>query len=493
MTKESYSFSLKIKKGISIPEIEVCTIQPKDTIYLMGICGTAMSSLALFLHKRSFKIIGSDQNIYPPISTLLESYNIPIHHYKKENISKKIKLVILGNVVKKINPEVEALEELKIPYISLPDFLEQVALSKKKNIIACGTHGKSTVTSLMTHVGKVAGVSPGCFVGGVSRDFSPSFFITDSDWFVIEGDEYDTAFFAKYPKFFHYNPFALILTGIEFDHLDIYKNIDEILSVFFKLIQKVPKEGVLVVHSENKWIDQITKHSKAPIITYGLKKGDYKISSLQFSDEKTKFIIQHQNKEYPCKLNVYGYHNALNALGVFALAHYLKWPQEKILNGLESFKGMERRLQKKVEVNDIILFDDFAHHPTAVEVTLRSLKDMYPTRRLFAVFEPRSFTSRTSLFQKKYVSSFKSSDFTFIFSPFNTSNIPENQRFSSELLVQDLNSSGNKTFLVKDQNDLVNKISDWIQEGDVLVLMSNGSPEKWIQALVKAFKNVKNM
>ena len=493
MIEESNSFSLKIQKGISDPEAEVCAIQPKDSIYLMGICGTAMSSLALFLHKRNFKITGSDQNIYPPISTLLESHNIPIHHYKKENISKKIKLVILGNVVKKINPEVEALEELKIPYISLPDFLEQIVLSKKKNIIACGTHGKSTITSLMTHVGKVAGLSPGCFVGGVSQDFSPSFFITDSDWFVIEGDEYDTAFFAKYPKFFHYNPFALILTGIEFDHLDIYKNIDEILSVFFKLIQKVSKEGVIVVHSENKWMDQIIKHSKAPIITYGLREGDYKASSLQFSNEKTKFTIQNKGKSYPCELSVYGYHNALNAVGVFALAHYLKWSQEKILKGLESFKGMERRLQKRGEVNDIILFDDFAHHPTAVEVTLRSLKDTYPTRRLFAVFEPRSFTSRTSLFQKKYIASFKSADFTFIFSPFNISNIPENQRFSSELLVQDLNSSGNKTFLVKDQNDLVKKISDWIQPKDILVLMSNGSSEERIQALLRTLKNVKNM
>lgn len=478
--------SLKVRKGISSWKTEDFQLNPKgSSIYFMGICGTAMSSLAIFLKKEGFKISGSDQNVYPPVSTLLESYKIPIHLFNKQNLSQEIDLVIVGNVIGKANPEVQALEELNIPYLSLPDFLEQVFLKYKKNIVACGTHGKSTITSLMAHVGYVADLSPNYFVGGISQDLKSSFSVTSSDWFVIEGDEYDTAFFAKYPKFIHYNPFALILTDIEFDHFDIYKDIESIVSVFYELIQKVPKEGVICVHSKNKWMSEIKKRAKASVITYGLDEGDFQGSGVEFSKEGAKFNVKYEDKNYPIELGVYGYHNVLNALGVFSLAYYLDWPVDKILKGLKSFKGMKRRLQKRGEVNGASVYEDFAHHPTAVKTVLKSLKEMHPKNNVFAVFEPRSFTSRTSLFQKEYILSFEPADFVFLFPPYNISVIPDGKRFSSQKLVKDINNQEGRAFLVKNRGDLIEKLKNLSQPGDAIVLMSNGDLEDTIQLILK--------
>ena len=483
-----FEISLKVKKGIFNPKIETINVKPSESIYFMGICGTAMSSLAFFLQKEGFNVSGSDQNIYPPISTLLESYKIPIYPYKKENIFKDIKLVIIGNVIKKTNSEVKKLDLLGIPYVSLPDFLEQTLLSKKKNIVACGTHGKSTMTSLMAHIGSVAGLSPGCFVGGVSQDLTSSFYVTGSEWFIIEGDEYDTAFFAKYPKFFHYNPFALIMTDIELDHLDIYKNINEILDVFYKLVKKVPKNGVICIHSQNKWLDDIKKRAQAPVITYGFNEGDYYISPPQLSLQGTKFDIKHQGKTYPCEIHVHGYHNILNALAAFSLSHYLKWPEDKILKGLKSFKGMKRRLQKRGEVNGITLFEDFAHHPTSLKITLKSLKELYSKNKLFVIFEPRTFTSCTSFFQKEYTSSFKYADVIFLYPPFNKKNIPKDNRFSSETLVQDLKVKGKVAFLLEDKEIPAEKLIPMVQKGDVIVLISNGDLESRIQSILNKLR-----
>ena len=466
-------FSLKARTTDSADSF--IQLKVPDSIYFMGICGVAMASLAVYLKQQGFKVSGSDKDIYPPMSDLLKKANIPVFPYDQNNIKTSIKLIIVGNVISKNHLEISFVQKLKIPYLSLPEFLEQRLLSKTKNIVIAGTHGKSTSTALMSHVGEVADQNPSFFVGAIQKNFSSSFRSTDSPWFIIEGDEYDTSFFAKRPKFLYYKPFSVLLTGIEFDHGDIYNHLDEIIDLFCELVKKIPAKGSLVVFSENKNLEKVIQCSPVPVMTYGISRGDYRIKNRFIEKDRQVFDICYKKESYPCSIPLFGKYNALNALGVFALSQSLDWPIEKVLQGLKTFRGIQRRLQWKGRFRGAEIYEDFAHHPTAVEACLSALKEKSLSKRLVAFFEPRSFTSRLNVFQDSYVKAFSHADLIFIAPVYDNSHIPEDQRLSIKKLIQDLKGRGKPARYYDSFEALEKGFLKELSKEDIVVFMSSGA------------------
>ncbi len=481
--KEGEALLLKARTGESLDRLVPLRVSRSDRIYFMGICGTAMASLAIYLRGAGFQVLGSDQNIYPPMSDILKRAGIPVCPYGSRRIKSSIRIIIVGNVISKSHPEIQTALKLGIPCLSLPEFLEQAFLSRTKNIVVAGTHGKSTGTALMSHIGEMSGQSPGFFIGAVAKNFPFSFRVSDSSWFVIEGDEYDTAFFAKRPKFFYYRPFAVLLTGIEFDHGDIYKNLDEITGLFCDLVSKIPESGCLAVYSGDKQLEKAVQRSAAPVAAYGIDRGDYTMKNRKAQNGGQSFDICHKGDVYPCSIPLFGEHNALNALGAFALSHQLKWPVRDILRGLRAFKGLKRRLERRGQINGAEIYEDFAHHPTAIRAVLSALKEMYPQKRLLALFEPRSYTSRLNVFQNDYVRAFAPADLIFIAQAYDASKIPKDKRFSSEQLAQDLKRRGQRAFFSSSFEDIKADLMKTLSEGDVAVFMSSGSFGGLLQAM----------
>ena len=478
---------LEVKQGLN--KKNKLKLKSGSQIFLMGICGTAMASLALHLKKEGYLVSGSDVDVYPPMSSLLEEAGIVIKKFNKKNISKNIDLIIVGNVMRSTHEEVQEMFELNLAYLSFPDYLKQTLLKDKKNIVIAGTHGKSTSTALMAYVAKCLDKKAGYFIGGKSRMLSSSLKKSESSWFILEGDEYDTAFFAKHPKFFYYNPMYLILTHLEFDHGDIYSDINELIKVFRQLISSIPKEGKVVAFSGNNYLETITKTKQASLVTFGFNKtDDYQIKNIQLNEEGSEFEILHKNKSYLCKLRLFGISNILNAVGCFALAHQLNWSASQVIQALSGFETIERRLQKQAENKEKnqVLFEDFAHHPTAVKLTLKSLRLMYPERRILACFEPRSWTSRSNVFQKDYAKSLALADVVATVEPHDTSRIEKSRRFSSDLLKKDLESQGVKVIYQTNGNQLYNEIVNNLKQDDVIVVMSNGSFDGLLNQLKKA-------
>lgn len=468
-------FILQSRTGVFFDQREKVSLQTPDSIYFMGVCGTAMASLAIYLKQEGFHVFGSDQKIYPPMSSALKQADIPVFPYNEQNIQTHIKLIIVGNVISRNHKEIQRVQQLGIPCLSLPEFLEQTLLSQTKNIVVAGTHGKSTGTSLLSHLGEQTGQNPGFFVGAVPKNFPVSFRSTNSSYFVIEGDEYDTCFFAKKPKFFYYKPFAVLLTGIEFDHGDIYHNLKEITDLFCEFIQKIPSEGCLVACLPNKEMEKLIPYSKAPVFTYGLRHGDYQIQNRSFQKDQQTFDICYKDQVYTCSLPLLGEHNALNALGAFALAHRLGWPAQKILPALKSFQGLKRRMELKGFLKKGKVYEDFAHHPRAVQSCLSALKEKYPDKKIIALFEPSSFTSLTNIFQKEYIQAFQNADLIFLPRERNNDKIPKDQRFSSEKLVQDLKQQGKQAFCHDRFEDIQKALVEEMDSRGVAVFMSSGA------------------
>ena len=469
------NFTLRARTGLEFEKRKTVSLKPPDAIYVMGVCGTAMASLAVYLKKKGFKVFGSDQNIYPPMSETLRRAGISVFPYRESNIKSFFKLVLVGNVISRDHKEIKAIQSLGIPCLSFPEFLEQSLLSQTKNIVIAGTHGKSTGTALMSHVGEETGNNPGFFVGAVPKNFLCSFRSTDSSYFVIEGDEYDSSFFAKKPKFVYYKPFAVLLTSLEFDHGDIYNSLEEITEWFCQLARKIPSEGCLAVCVQNQQLEEVIKKSQAPVLTYGITKGDYTIKNRTLQNGGQKFDICYKRETYSCFIPLFGEHNALNALGVFVLSHHLGWPVEKVLQSLKTFQGLRRRLELRGLLQGGVVYEDFAHHPRAVQACLSALKEQYPEKKLIALFEPNSFTSRLNVFQKDYILSFQKADVVFIMKARNFSKIPEGKRFSSEELVEDLERKGKQAFCYEHFEDIKKTLMKQMDNQSVAVFMSSGS------------------
>ena len=475
--------SLKVRRLDQLERKLSLNIQAPDSIYFMGICGTAMAGLAIYLKQQGFKMSGSDQNIYPPMSLALEKAGIPVFNYNENNITDSIQLIVVGNVISSHHPEILKAKQKQIPVVSFPEFLQAGLLSKTKNIVIVGTHGKSTSSALMSHVAEQVDQNPSFFIGAVAKDFSSSFRVTKSSYFILEGDEYDSSFFLKQPKFFYYNPVYALLTGAEFDHGDIYDSFDQIKKIFYEFVQKIPKTGLLVSCAESSSLSEVVKYCPANVITYGVNKGDWRIRQRRAKAGWQDFEIYSKDESYPCSISLLGQHNALNALGVFVLAKSLGWPALDILSALKTFKGLRRRLEFKFEFQGAKIFEDFAHHPTAVQAGLSALKESYPKHRLLALFELRSFTSRLNVFQKDYVSSFLPADLIFIAPAYDSSKISKDKRFSIQKLSQDLKQKEKKVFIFSNFNDLEKKLKNTLESEDLAVFMSSGSFGNLLQKL----------
>jgi UDP-N-acetylmuramate: L-alanyl-gamma-D-glutamyl-meso-diaminopimelate ligase len=460
-------------------------------IHLMGICGVGMSSLAGILKEKGYAITGSDHNIYPPISTFLESLSIPVKKgYSPQNLHPLPDLVIVGNVVPRNNPESEELLKLNVPYLSMPQALKKFAMKGKKSIVITGTHGKTTVSALTAWILEVAGLNPSFMIGGIAKNFDRNFKVSNGEYFIIEGDEYDTAFFDKGPKFLHYNPYLAAITSIEFDHADIYKGIEEIKNSFLKFIKIVPKQGTVCVNSDDPLVGEVIKEAQCPIVNFAIRSdADLTVRDVTSQDAKTRFTLFKKNMECArVTTDLFGNYNILNILAATALSSVIGIPHETIVRAIETFQGVKRRLEVLGEYNNIMIIDDFAHHPTAVSETIQAVKSHYGNRRLVAVFEPRSNSSRRNIFQNTYADSFTDADVVILPEPPMMDKIPFNERFSSPKLVAALKKRGIEAHYFPNNHALLHGLLARIKPGDVILVMSNGAFDNIQECLVDHLK-----
>lgn len=453
-------------------------LKPGSHIHLMGICGTAMASMAGLLKDRGFKITGSDLNPYPPMSTQLESLGIPIMKgYKAENLHPCPDFVIVGNVISANNEEAQELMKLGVPYTSLPKAMGEFIIENRESVVISGTHGKTTTTSMMSWVAETQGVKPGFLIGGIPKNFSQSFKNPEGNYFVIEGDEYDTAFFDKVPKFVHYRPKHVILTSVEFDHADIYKDLQAVKDSFARLMNLIPENGTLIACGEDANVLELRRLAKCKnSYTYGFKADcDFRAKVLFQDQNGVGFEVHHKGEILgPYAMQITGDYNILNATAVVAMSKCLGFSENKIQRALESFEGVKRRQEILGEPNGILVIEDFAHHPTAVRETVKGIQKKYPGRKVFSVFEPRSATSRRKVFQKDYVEAFKGSHEVLLAKAFDQSKIDEENRFSSHELVDDLKKSGVVAEDFDGADQIVTALKARAHRGDVILIMSNG-------------------
>jgi UDP-N-acetylmuramate: L-alanyl-gamma-D-glutamyl-meso-diaminopimelate ligase len=469
-------------------DVDIQNLNRDAHIHLMGICGVGMSSLAGMLKERGYTVTGSDQHTYPPISTFLEKRSIPVQTgYSPSNLHPVPDMVVVGNVITRDNPEARELLRLDIPYLSMPQALKGFAMEGKRSIVIAGTHGKTTVTALVSWILEVAGMQPSFMIGGIAKNFTSNFKLGNGPYFVIEGDEYDTAFFDKGPKFLHYDPHVAVITSIEFDHGDIYKGIDEIKASFRRLINIIRPTGLLCANIDDPTVaDEIT-HARCPSVTYSInKQANLSLGAMSDDGTRTRLTVVKENRNYlSITTELYGNHNISNILGAISIASHLNIQPEAITKALAAFKGVRRRLEPIGNFDDILVIDDFAHHPSAVRETTKAVKDHYKGRRLIAVFEPRSNSSRRNIFQNTYVSSFKDADLVILAEPPMMEKIPMPERFSSVRLAADLNKLGIEAHYFADNDALIDGLVSLVEPGDVILIMSNGAFDNIQQRLLK--------
>ena len=463
------------KTGI-LPELNKVRGKPRH-IHLMGICGTGMASLAGILKEKGCRVTGSDQNVYPPMSNYLEALAIPVMEgYSPDNLSPGPDLVVVGNVITKDNTEAMELSRLALPYISFPQALKHFAFKDKRTIVISGTHGKTTTSALVSWILEKAGMDPGFMIGGIPLDFRKNFKLGKGPYFIIEGDEYDTAFFDKGPKFLHYGPWVTILTSIEFDHADIYRDLDHVIENFRKLIDLMPPEGLLIANGDDPAIMSEINRAECPVSTYGLSRNSlWKAIGITIQEDFTCFKVLKAGRDYMTLYTpLYGRHNISNLLSAIVLADFLGIPFPTLSEAVKSFGGVRRRQEIIGEKRGILVLDDFAHHPTAVKETIRAVKEKYKGRRLIAVFEPRSNSSRRNIFQEQYASSFDSADLIMVPEPPMTEKIPPRERFSSKRLAEDLEKRDLAALSFPNTDPLIEALVRETRSGDVVLIMSNG-------------------
>ncbi|NLX17977.1 MAG: UDP-N-acetylmuramate:L-alanyl-gamma-D-glutamyl-meso-diaminopimelate ligase [Desulfobulbus sp.] len=447
-------------------------------IHLIGICGTGMAALAGMLQQKGYTITGSDQNVYPPMSDFLADLGIPVMEgYAAAHLAAHPDLVIVGNVVRAANPEAVELGRLGLPYLSMPQALAHFFLTGKRSLVVAGTHGKTTTSSMLATTLHRLGETPGFMIGGLVEAFGRNFHLSDGRFFVIEGDEYDTAFFNKVSKFQHYRPDCAVLTSVEFDHADIFADFNAVKASFAEFIGRLPTEGVLVANFDDPVVEGLARNNaRCPVISYGTGEHcQWRVSDLQADGLKSIFSIHHNERPVGrCHLPMPGLHNCLNALAVIALLEHLGFPLSTVFSGLASFEGVKRRQQIRGEVRGITVVDDFAHHPTAVRETLQALRLAWPDNRLVVVFEPRTNTSRRAVFQKEYAGVFTAADRVLIRQHIPLDAVPLQEQFSAARLAADLTAQGLPAQAYADTDAILDALVADCTAGDVVVILSNG-------------------
>lgn len=446
-------------------------------IHIIAVGGTAMASLAGLLIQKGYRVTGSDQNIYPPMSTQLEQMGIRFYEgYKPENLGERPDLVVIGNTIKANNEEAVAAIAQGLAYESMPSLLNKLFLQDKASIVVAGTHGKTTTTSLMAWVLSACGKDPSFLIGGIPQNFTQSYHVGAGEHFVIEGDEYGTSFFDKGPKFLHYNPKHVIMTGIEYDHADIYDSVETIEAQFAKLVALVPADGIISVCAENERAMRVARAAVCGIETYGLS-GDAKWSahSIDYNGSAMSFTVTCNGSDVArCSSQIVGKHNLANILGVFSLAMRLGIDRKSLCDAIASFKGVKRRMEVVGEVAGITVIDDFAHHPTAIRETVAAARLKYPNRRLWTIFEPRTNSTRRNIFQQELAESLADGGVVAIAPVFNAHLIAEGERFAPEKATDWLRAKGVAATAYGQFDDLYHAILKDAKRGDVLLVLSNG-------------------
>jgi UDP-N-acetylmuramate: L-alanyl-gamma-D-glutamyl-meso-diaminopimelate ligase len=463
-------------------------------IHLIGVCGTAMATLAALLKRRGHDVRGSDQGIYPPMDAFLEREGIRVlNGFRAEHITSDLSLVVIGNAISRGNPELEEVLDRKIRHCSLPEALREHFLWGARSIVVAGTHGKTTTTSLAGWLLTAAGVDPTVFVGGIALNFGEagaSYRLGHGREFVIEGDEYDSAFFDKTAKFLKYLPDIALVNNIEFDHADIYADLEAVRLAFRRLVALVPRSGLLLLGADSPDAAALRALAVSPVESFGLADGaDWRAYDIEVADGWTRFKIEHAHEFFGAfDAPLIGLHNVRNAVGAIAVGATLGLTAGALAEGVRSFRGVKRRLEVVDRVNDITIYDDFAHHPTAVAETLAAVRAGHPGRRVWAVFEPRSASSCRRVFQQAFTEAFAAADRTVLASVFRSS-LPEAERLSVDQLVADLKAGGHPARHISGTAAIVEAVAAEAAPGDVVVIMSNGGFDGIHGKLVSALRH----
>jgi UDP-N-acetylmuramate: L-alanyl-gamma-D-glutamyl-meso-diaminopimelate ligase len=453
--------------------------------HLIGVCGTAMGSLAGMLKAQGHRVTGSDKAFYPPMGDELRRLGIETYEgFDAENLKNAPDFVVIGNATSRGNPEVEYALNSKLRYASMPEVIREYFIRGKHSTVIAGTHGKTTTTSLMAWVMEVGGFDPSFLIGGVAENFGASFKVADSGHFVIEGDEYDTAFWDKGPKFLHYLPDLLLLNNIEYDHADIYPSLEAVKRAFRLIVNLIPANGRLVAGWDSPVVRELIENPVAPqgiwsaVESFGIEDPEAKWTAreIDFLPTETRFKVWCGTKEYAqFRTPLAGMYNLKNCLGVIAAAEVLGIERKAVLDGIATFKSVKRRMQVRGEVGGITVIDDFAHHPTAIRETLRAAKQKYPKRRIVAIFEPRSWTTRKKVFQKDYPLAFAAADYVIIAPIFESFRLAADDQLSIEDVIADLRAHGKQAFSIEGADTIVDHLAPELLTGDVVVIMSNGA------------------
>ncbi len=469
-----------------MPEISFTKTKPKH-IHLSGICGTAMASLAGLLIEKGCKVTGSDAAAYPPMSDLLREMGVSVAQpYAEANLDAGAgetgpDLVVIGNALSRGNPEVERVLDERIPFTSMAAVLHEEFLKGRESLVVAGTHGKTTTTSMLAWICQVAArelpeLEPSFLIGGVAENFGTSYQLRPTRTFVLEGDEYDTAFFDKGPKFLHYFPDGLILTSVEFDHADIYADLEAVKTAFKRLVNLVPRRGVIVAYDGNANVTECVEKAFCRVERYGFSESaEWRLVNLRHEGGKSRWEVHHGGALWAeLAMEMAGEHNALNATAAAALAFAHGVPVESIESALASFLSVKRRLEVRAVVDGVSIIDDFAHHPTAIRETLRALRQVYGNARLWAVLEPRSNTLRRNVFERELVESLAVADRVILDAVYQQQRIPEGERLHPEQVIAALNAAGTPAELCADVAAIVDSLDRQLLPGDVVAILSNG-------------------
>lgn len=450
-----------------------------EHIHMVGIAGAAMAPVAGMLKERGYHVTGSDKGVYPPASTLLTSLGIPwTEGFSEEHLRPAPDLAVIGNAISRGNPEIEYILDEKIPYCSMAQILEKYFIPGHTSIVVAGTHGKTTTTAMLAWIFHVAGRKPDFLIGGVAPNFGDrSYGLGGGAEFIVEGDEYDTAFFDKAPKFLHYHPDELILTSLEFDHADIYPDLESIALQFRRLVNLVPRRGRILIWGESAEFKSVTEKAFSPVETFGTTSDcDWQAGDAMWHDAATEFRVAHAGKEVArIRMALAGRHNVLDALAAVALAHGRGLEREAIERAMATFQSVRRRMEIKGEANGVLVVEDFAHHPTAIRLTLEAARTRWPKRRIWAAIEPRSNTMRRRFFQDALPEALSVAD-GIIIGPVNRRELlSEEERFSPDAVVEALRKRGRIAEHFNSADDIAEYFAENAHAGDLILVMSNGS------------------
>jgi UDP-N-acetylmuramate: L-alanyl-gamma-D-glutamyl-meso-diaminopimelate ligase len=471
-------------------------MQDRKHIHLIGVCGTAMASLAGLLQQKGHRITGSDHAAYPPMSDLLRSLNVTVMEpFSASNLEPRPDLVIVGNAISRGNAELEHVLDQRIPFTSLAQVMHEEFIRDHESLVVAGTHGKTTTTSMLAWIYEVASrqqarLAPSFLIGGVAENFGTSFQLREGRPFLIEGDEYDTAFFDKGPKFMHYFPDAMILTHVEFDHADIYRDLDAVKTAFKRLVNLVPRRGRVVAFDGAANVSECVAKAFCSVERYGFRQDSmWRLADLEHDEGKTHWTVHRNGQAWEeFSMHMAGEHNALNATAAAALAAGQGVPAEAIREALATFQSVKRRLEVRAVIDGVTIIDDFAHHPTAIRETLRALRSAYPEARLWAVLEPRSNTLRRNVFEKELVESLSLADRVVLSGVFKSESIPERERLHPERIVEVLVAEGREAELFADADAIVKHVAPRLGSGDVVAILSNGGFDGIYEKLPQALE-----